>query len=76
MNTLHQAVATQRDPPLVYPPWFIACVAGGIRQRASGGGAAIYLAREFASGEAASEIQLDSSPILSRLRHLRSPLRY
>ena len=35
-----------------------------------------YLAREFASGEAASEIQLDSSPILPRRRHSRSRLRY
>ena len=31
---------------------WLACVAGGIRERASGGGAAIFLA----SGEAASEI--------------------
>ena len=44
--------------------------------RAYGGGAAIKPARDFASGEAASEIQLDSSPILSRLRHSRSRLRY
>ena len=34
----------------------LACVAGGIRERASGGGAANYRAGEFASGEAASEI--------------------
>ena len=37
----------------------VACVAGGMRERASGGGAAIFLAgearEEFASGEAASE---------------------
>ena len=37
----------------------IACVAGGMRERASGGGAAIFLPgearEEFASGEAASE---------------------
>ena len=39
----------------------LACVAGGMRERAS---------EEFASGE------VDSSPILSRLRHSRSRLRY
>ena len=54
----------------------LACVAGGIRERASGGGAAIFSrrspARDFAIGEAASGIQLDSSTILSRLRHSRS----
>ena len=38
---------------------FLACVAGGMRERASGGRAAIFLSgearEEFASGEAASE---------------------
>ena len=37
----------------------VACIAGGMRERASGGRAAIFLAgearEEFASGEAASE---------------------
>ena len=53
-----------------------------MRERASGGRAAIFLSgearEEFASSETASEfqIQLDSSPILSRLRHSRSRLRY
>ena len=48
----------------------VACVAGGMRERASGPQYSVAgEAREdFASGEAASEI-LDSSPILSRLRH-------
>ena len=51
-------------------PKCLACVAGGMRERASKD------REEFASGEAASEIQLDSSPILSRLHHSRSRLRY
>ena len=38
----------------------LACVAGGMRERASGGRAAIFLSgearEEFASGEAASEL--------------------
>ena len=57
---------------------YLACVAGGIRERASGSRATITSrappAREFASGKAASEIH--SSPILSRLCNSRSPLRY
>ena len=40
------------------PDWcfILACVAGGMRERASGG-AAIFAREEFASGEAVSEIQ-------------------
>ena len=44
---------------ILYFVFWLACVAGGMRERASGGGAAIFLAgearEEFASGEAASE---------------------
>ena len=43
----------------------VACVAGRIRERASGGRAAILPARE-----------LSLHHLLSRLRHSRSPLRY
>ena len=57
---------------------YLAWVAGGIRERASGSRATITSrappAREFASGKAASETH--SSPILSRICNSRSPLRY
>ena len=47
-------------------PEYVACIAGGIRERANGG--AVTFPR---SGEAASELSLDCSPI-----HSRSRLRY
>ena len=49
-------------------------VAGGIRERASPPYS--LAAGESVSEFAASDIELDSSPILSRLRHSRSRLRY
>ena len=58
----------------------LACVAGGIRERASGGGAAITSRASRGISRAAkrrvSGIQLGSSPILSRPRHSLSLLRY
>ena len=54
---------------VTYP---VACVAGGVRERGSDGGAAIF-PRGHREG---FREQLDSSPILSRLRHSRSRLRY
>ena len=57
----------------------VACVAGGIRERASSGGAA-NLAGEAREGirerRSREWIQLDSAPILSRLHHSRSRLPY
>ena len=41
---------------LSHETWHIACVAGGMRERASGGGGGAISREEFASAEAASEI--------------------
>ena len=43
-------------------PYGLACAAGGMRERACGGGAAIFHRGEFASGEAANETRLFTNP--------------